>query len=89
MYILVHVPKFVGPVKTFWARPKIQLHLVPLQNILCLHKNCIYQMEIIFWSVKKVSEPAEGQGGFRFSKKVTKIVKKIPVSSNVCGLLRL
>ena len=41
-----------------WARPKIQLHLVPLQNILCLHKNCTYQMEIIFWSgTKSLTSP--------------------------------
>ena len=72
-----------------WARPKIQLHLVPLQNILCLHKNCTYQMEIIFWSgTKSLTSPkyfgtsrADGRGRFWFSMKLTKIGKNFPVSS--------
>ena len=43
---------FTGP-KMFWASPKIWLHLVPLQKLLCWHKNQFYWMQIIFLSGTK------------------------------------
>ena len=43
----------------FCARPKIELHLVPLQNSLCWHKKWIYYMKIIFWSGTKSLGPAQ------------------------------
>ena len=41
------------PVQIFWASPKIWLHLVPLQKLLCRHKNQFYWMQIIFLSGTK------------------------------------
>ena len=41
------------PVQIFWASPKIWLHLVPLQKLLCWHKNQFYWMQIIFLSGTK------------------------------------
>ena len=41
------------PVQIFWASPKIWLHLVPLQNLLCRHKKQFYWMQIIFLSGTK------------------------------------
>ena len=43
---------FTGP-KIFWASPKIWLHLVLLQKLLCRHKNQFYWMQIIFLSGTK------------------------------------
>ena len=43
---------FTGP-KTFCASPKIWLHLVPLQKLLCWHKNQFYRMQNIFLSGTK------------------------------------
>ena len=40
-----------GP--SFWVSPKIWLHLVPLQKLLCWHKNQFYWMQIIFLSGTK------------------------------------
>ena len=37
----------------FWASPKIWLLLVPLQKLLCRHKNQFYRIQIIFLSVSK------------------------------------
>ena len=37
----------------FWASPKIWLHLVPLQKLLCRHKKQFYWMQIIFLSCTK------------------------------------
>ena len=34
----LQVPKCFVPVQIFWASPKLWLHLVPLQNLLCWHK---------------------------------------------------
>ena len=39
--------------KMFCAGPKIWLHLVPLQKLLCRHKNQFYWMQIIFLSDTK------------------------------------
>ena len=36
-----------------WARPKIWMHLVPLQKLLCRHKKQFYWMQIIFLSGTK------------------------------------
>ena len=35
-------------VQIYWANPKIWLHLVPFQKLLCRHKNQFYWMQIIF-----------------------------------------
>ena len=43
---------FTGP-NNFWASPKIWLHLVPLQKLVCQHKNNIHWMQIIFLSGTK------------------------------------
>ena len=51
--VLLHVPKCFVPVQIFWANPKIWLHLVPLQNLLCRHKNQFCWMQIIFLSGTK------------------------------------
>ena len=48
--VLLQVPKCFEPVQMFWAIPKIWLHLVPLQRLLCHHKNQFYWMQIMFWS---------------------------------------
>ena len=41
------------PVQIFWASPKIRLHLVPLQKLLCWHKKLCFWMQIIFLSGPK------------------------------------
>ena len=46
--VLLQVPKCFVPSEFFWACPKIWLHLVPLWNLLCWHKNQFYWMQIIF-----------------------------------------
>ena len=51
--VLLQVPKCFVPIQTFWASPKIWLHLVPLQKRLCQHKNQFYWMQIIFCSGTK------------------------------------
>ena len=51
--VLLQVPKFFVLVQSFWASPKIWLHLVPLQKILCRHKKQFYWMQIIFLSGTK------------------------------------
>ena len=51
--VLLQVPKCFVPVQIFWAIPKICLHLVPLQKLLCRHKNQFYWMQIIFLSGTK------------------------------------
>ena len=51
--VLLQVPKCFVPVQIFWVSPKIWLHLVPLQKLLCLHKNQFYWMQIIFLSGTK------------------------------------
>ena len=51
--VLLQVPKCFVAVQIFWASPKIWLHLVPLQKLLCWHKNQLYWMQIIFLSCGK------------------------------------
>ena len=51
--VLLQVPKCFVPVQIFWASPKIWLHLVPLQKLLCRHKKQSYWMQIIFLSGTK------------------------------------
>ena len=51
--VLLQVPKCFVPVQNFWAIPKIWMHLVPLQKLLCRHKNQFYWMQIIFLSGTK------------------------------------
>ena len=51
--VLLQVPKCFVPVQIFWASPKNWLHLVPLQNLLCRHKNQFDRMQIIFLSGTK------------------------------------
>ena len=51
--VLLQVPKCFVSVQMFWASPKIWLHLVTLQKLLCHHKNQFYWMQIIFWSGTK------------------------------------
>ena len=51
--VLLQVPKCFVPVQIFWASPKIWLHLVPLQKLLCRHKKQFYWMQIIFLSGTK------------------------------------
>ena len=48
--VLLQVPKCFVHVQIFWASPKIWLHLVLLQKLLCRHKNQFYWMQIIFLS---------------------------------------
>ena len=51
--VLLLVPKCFVPIQIFWASPKIWLYLVPLQKLLCWHKNQFYWMQIIFLSGTK------------------------------------
>ena len=51
--VLLQVPKCFLVVQIFWTSPKIWLHLVPLQKLLCQHKKQFYWMQIIFWSGAK------------------------------------
>ena len=46
--VLLQIPKCFVQVQMFCASPKIWLHLVPLQNLLCWHKNQFYWIQIIF-----------------------------------------
>ncbi len=69
-YLLMPCP-FTGH-KMFCAAPKISLHLVPLQKLLCHHKNQIYWIQIIFscgtkciWffgHAQNILWPVKGQG---------------------------
>ena len=51
--VLLQVAKCFVPVQIFCVSPKIWLHLVPLQKLLCRHKNRFYWMQIIFLSGTK------------------------------------
>ena len=46
-------PKMFCASPNFWVSPKIWLHLVPLQKLLCRHKKQLYWMQIIFLADKK------------------------------------
>ena len=50
---LLKIAKCFVPVQIFWVSPKIWLHLVPLQNLLCRHKKQFCWMLIIFLSYTK------------------------------------
>ena len=52
-FVLLQVPKWFVLVQNFWASPKIWVHLVPLQKLLCRDKNQFYWMQIIFLSGTK------------------------------------
>ena len=52
-FVLLQVQKCFVLVQIFCASPKIWLHLVPLQKLLCWHKNQFYWMQIIFLSGTK------------------------------------
>ena len=51
--VLLQVSKCFVLVQIFWASPKIWLHLVPLQKLLCQHKKQFYWIQIIFCSGTK------------------------------------
>ena len=51
--VLLQVAKCFLLVQIFWVSPKIWLRLVPLQKLLCQHKNQFYWIQIIFSSGKK------------------------------------
>ena len=51
--VRLQVPKCFVPVQIFWASPKIWLHLVPLERLLCRHKKQFYWVQIIFLSGTK------------------------------------
>ena len=51
--VLLQVPKCFVPVQIFWASPKISLHLVHFQKLLCRYKNQFYWMQFIFLSGTK------------------------------------
>ena len=76
------VPKYFVPVQFFWASPKIWLHLVPLQKLLCLHKNQFYWMQIIFLSVTKCLWLAQYVNKFLVQH------KKIGPAQNILGLVK-
>ena len=48
--VLLQVSKCFVPAQIFWASPKLWLHLVPLQKLLCCHINQFYWMQITFLS---------------------------------------
>ena len=51
--VLLQVSKCFVSIQIFWASPNFWLHLVPLQKLLCRHKNKFYWMQIIFLSGTK------------------------------------
>ena len=53
IYVLLQDPKCFVLVQIIWDSPNIWLHLVPLQKLLCPHKNQFYWMQIIFLSGTK------------------------------------
>jgi hypothetical protein len=68
--------------KFFWASSKIWLHLVPLQNLLCRHKNQFYWVQIIFLSGKK---------SLQLPQCVSKFLvwhKKFGPAQNILGLVK-
>ena len=77
--VLLQVPKCFVPVQMFWAIPKIWLHLVPLQKLLCQHKNQFYWMQIIFWSGTKCLWLAQ------YVKKILVWHKKFGPAQNIFG----
>ena len=91
--VLLQVPKFFVPVQIFWASPKIWLHLVPLQNLLCRHKNQFYWMQIIFlsgtkclWLAQYVNKFLVWHKKFRPAQNILRPVKgqgKRPILSNL------
>ena len=56
---LLQVPKTFVTVQIFWGRPNVWLHLVPLQKLLCWHKNWIYSLKIFFWCGTKCLWPVQ------------------------------
>ena len=52
-FYTLQVSKCFVAVQIFCASPKIWLHLVALQNLLCQYKNQFYWMQIIFLSGTK------------------------------------
>ena len=47
--VLLQVTKCFVPVQIFWVSPKIWLHLVPLQKLMCRHKKQFYWIQTIFF----------------------------------------
>ena len=64
--VLLQVPKCFLSVQTFWARPKIKLHLVLLLKILCRHRKWIYCISIT--SLRKWSKYEFGFWKFFWAK---------------------
>ena len=77
--VLLQVPKCFVPVQIFWASPKIWLHLVPLQKLLCQYKNQFYWMQIIFCSGTKCLWLAQYVNKFLVQH------KKFGVAQNILG----
>ena len=78
--LLLQVPKCLVLVQFFWARPKIELHLVLFQNIWGRLKNWIYWMQIIFWSGTKILVLAQ-----YVHKSIFVLVQKIWISPKCFG----
>ena len=55
--LLTNFTKCFVAVQIFWARPKIWLHLVLLQKLLCRHKNQFYWMQIFLSDTKCLRLP--------------------------------
>ena len=70
------------PVQIFWSRPKIELTFIPLQKVLCRHKNWIYYMKIIFWSGTK------NLGLVQYVNQYLAWHKKFGPAQNVLGLVK-
>ena len=95
--VLLQVPKCFVPVQIFWASPKIWLHLVPLQKLLCLHKTQFYWIQIIFlsgtncwWLPQYVNKFLVWHKKFRPAQNILGPVKGQDISKNnmksFCGL---
>ena len=69
------------PVQTFWARPEIKLHLVPVQTIFVLSQK-LKKMEKMFWSITK------SLGLAQYVNRILVLHKKLGQAQNIVGPIK-
>ena len=69
------------PVQTFWARPEIKLHLVPVQTIFVLSQK-LKKMEKMFWSITK------SLGLAQYVNRILVLHKKLGPAQNIVGPIK-
>ena len=69
------------PVQTFWARPEIKLHLVPVQTIFVLSQK-LKKVEIMFWSITK------SLGLAQYVNRILVLHKKLGPAQNILGPIK-